>query len=383
MAEPFKLLIGPHTVAEISHHIGRVWPAWDGASFSRQALDGLDALELKARVLHLAQALRAHLPTDVDEACSILQASLGPPGEGDDLSALRTSPQGLAGWPVWPLSETVAALAAREHPERGLAALHAMTQRLTAEFAIRPFLIHHPDLSLATLERWVNDPSAHVRRLVSEGSRPRLPWGLRLQSLVQDPRPTLPLLRALQDDESAYVRRSVANHLNDIAKDHPSLVAQWLADHLPGASARRRALLRHASRSLIKAGDPAVLAAWGVGAPFKGRVQMSLSPQPLPWAGKLMVTVALHSTARQAQTLAIDYAVHHARAGGDGHNVKVFKGWQLSLPAGAQVQLSRAHSMRPVTTRRYWPGSHLLSLRINGQTVQEAAFELLPEATAS
>jgi 3-methyladenine DNA glycosylase AlkC len=107
---------------------------------------------------------------------------------------------------------------------RALRCLHALTQRFTAEFAIRPFIVQHPQRTLATLQRWVHDPSAHVRRLVSEGSRPRLPWGLRLQALVRDPSPTLPLLRALQDDPSAYVRRSVANHLNDIAKDHPALV---------------------------------------------------------------------------------------------------------------------------------------------------------------
>ncbi len=114
--------------------------------------------------------------------------------------------------------------------------LHAITQRFTAEWAIRPFIVAHPALCFATLERWVDDPSVHVRRLVSEGSRPRLPWGLQLKSLIADPTPTLPLLEALQDDASEYVRRSVANHLNDIAKDHPQLIAQWLERHLPGAS---------------------------------------------------------------------------------------------------------------------------------------------------
>ena len=149
-------------------------------------------------------------------------------------------------------------------PERALPTLAELTQRFTAEFAIRPFISRHPQPTLDTLARWVHDPSAHVRRLVSEGSRPRLPWGLRLQALVQDPSPTLPLLRALQDDPSAYVRRSVANHLNDIAKDHPDLVARWVGEHRAGASAERAALLRHASRTLIKKGHPEVLAAWGL-----------------------------------------------------------------------------------------------------------------------
>ena len=116
-----------------------------------------------------------------------------------------------------------------DSPKRALQALHAMTQRFSAEWAIRPFIEHHPDAHLRHAGRaGPRDPSAHVRRLVSEGSRPRLPWGLQLKALIADPSPTLPLLRALQDDPSEYVRRSVANHLNDIAKDHPGLVADWL-----------------------------------------------------------------------------------------------------------------------------------------------------------
>ena len=164
-------------------------------------------------------------------------------------------------------------------PERALAALHALTQRFTAEFAIRPFIVHHPALVFATLQRWTTDPSPHVRRLVSEGSRPRLPWGLRLQALVHDPSPTLPLLAALQDDQSDYVRRSVANHLNDIAKDHPDLVVHWLEQHLPGATPQRRALLRHASRTLDQAGPRRALAAWGLGRPGAARHVLDVAPR--------------------------------------------------------------------------------------------------------
>ena len=127
-------------------------------------------------------------------------------------------------------------------PERALAALHAITQRFTAEFAIRPLIVQHPVWFFTTLQRWTADPSAHVRRLVSEGSRTRLPWGLRLQSLLGDPNPTLSLTLALQDDPSDCVRRSVANHLNDIAKNQPALVATGVQERLPDAPAARRAV---------------------------------------------------------------------------------------------------------------------------------------------
>ena len=380
MADALKHLIDARAVAQISTHLQRAWPAFPQAKFSQAALAGLDAMELKARVMHLAQALVAHLPADVGRAASILEASLGPAGlldsAGDDLPSLKTSGAGLAGWPVWPLTEAITLLCAQHHPARGLQALHAMTQRLTAEFAIRPFFIQHPTLTLQTLARWLDDPSAHVRRLVSEGSRPRLPWGLRLQTLVFDPSPTLPLLLRLQDDPSAYVRRSVANHLNDIAKDHPALLAQWLATHLPGASAERSSLLRHASRGLIKQGDPAVLAAWGVGKALQGSATLACRPAALRLGETLQLSVQLHSTARSPQRLAIDYAVHHVKANGST-TPKVFKGWSILLSAGEQRTLQRAHAMKVITTRRYHPGAHRVDLRINGQVLAEVSFQLM------
>lgn len=376
MAEPLKHLISADVVRQIAHHLQRVNPAFARQRFEPQALQGLDGLALKARVMQVARALVDHLPSDVDGACQQLEASLGPAGQGDQLGQLRTSEAGLAGWAVWPLTEAVTLLAAEHHPARGLAALQAMTQRLTAEYAIRPFLVHHPVLTQTTLAGWLAHPSAHVRRLVSEGSRPRLPWGLRLQALVADPSPSLPLLRALQDDPSAYVRRSVANHLNDIAKDHPDLIAHWLACHLPGATPERLALLRHACRGLIKQGDGAVLAAWGLGAAWQGRATLALSAPQVAVGQAQGLTVQLQSTAARPQKLVIDYAVHHAKANGRQTH-KVFKGWALTLLPGAWCHLQRQHSFRIVSTRRYHAGPHAIDLRINGAVVAHAGFELL------
>jgi 3-methyladenine DNA glycosylase AlkC len=377
MAEAFKLLIHPELVRATGQHLARVWPDFERAGFEAQALAGLDTLALKARVGQLAQALKQHLPADAEQALGILVAALGPAAVDERLSELRISAQGLAGWVVWPMSEAVA-LIAIDQPELGLAALHAMTQRLSAEFAIRHFIVRHPALCFATLARWTEDPSLHVRRLVSEGSRPRLPWGQRLQALVQDPAPTLALLRALQDDPSAYVRRSVANHLNDIAKDHPGRVVDWLAEHLPGAHAQRRALLRHASRSLVKAGDAAVLTAWGQGQAFNGQVELALSPLALRVGDSLSLSLQLHSGAQQAQHLVLDYAVHHAKAAGHT-TAKVFKGWVLDLAPGETRTLTKRHSFKPVTVRRYHPGAHALDLRINGQVLARVDFELLQQ----
>jgi 3-methyladenine DNA glycosylase AlkC len=374
MAEAFKNLIDADTVREASRHLTRAWPDFDAARFEALALQGLQDLEFKARAMHLCAALEATLPADFAQAAAIIEVALAPPGEGDDLSALRSGPQGLAGWVVWPLSEFVVRRGA-DAPRRALQTLHALTQRHTAEWALRPFIERHPELAFATLGEWCGDASAHVRRLASEGSRPRLPWGMQLKGLIRDPSPTLPLLRRLQDDPSAYVRRSVANHLNDIAKDHPQLIVQWLHEHLPSAPPARRALLRHACRTLIKQGHPQVLKAWGLGAPLRGDATLSLAPKRLAVGDALALTVQLRSTAARQQTLLIDYAVHHVKASGE-RTPKVFKGWTLQLGAHEQLTLHKRHSMRAVTTRRYHPGRHEVDLRVNGQILARGFFQL-------
>ena len=194
MAEPFKNLIRREGVELAARHLQRAWPAFDARRFVALATKDLGALELKARAMRIADALEATLPPEFDQAAAVIEAALAPPAAGEGEAA--DPALGLAGWVLWSVGEFVA--------------LHALTQRFSMEFAIRPFIARHPALAFATLARWTKDPSAPVRRLVSEGSRPRLPWGLRLQALVVDPSPTLPLLRALQDDPSESVRRSVA-----------------------------------------------------------------------------------------------------------------------------------------------------------------------------
>ena len=377
--EPFKNLINAGTVAHAGQHLQRVWPAFNRRGFEQQAAHGLDALEFKARAMQLADALQATLPARFADAAEVLEASLAPPipldeaGEPLGLSDAQGE-QGLAGWVVWSMGEFVARQGMADVP-RALACLHALTQRFSAEFAIRPFVRDHPALVFDTLSRWTQDPSAHVRRLVSEGSRPRLPWGLRLQALVADPAPTLPLLRALQDDASAYVRRSVANHLNDIAKDHADLVAGWVAEHRRGATAQRTALLRHASRSLIKQGHAPTLAAWGLEQGLRGTATLALSAPHAAVGGSVDLSVTLTSTARRPQDLVVDYAVHHVRANG-GTSPKVFKGWKLTLAPGETRPLTKRHSLRPVTTRTLYPGTHRVEVLVNGAAVAAALFEL-------
>lgn len=373
MPEPFKNLINPDLVRACSQHLYRHWPAFDRRAFELQALTGLDALEMKARAMQIADALEASLPDDFDRAAGIIEAALAPPATSDELG-FKTTDAGLAGWIGWPLGEFIARRGQAE-PERALRSLRELTQRFTSEFAVRPFLINHFEKTMAQLLAWHDDPSPHVRRWTSEGSRPRLPWGLQVKSLIADPSPTLPLLRALQDDASPYVRRSVANHLNDIAKDHPGVVAGWLETQLPGASAERKALLRHASRTLVKRGDPRVLKAWGLGGRFRGDARLALSQKRVALGESLTLVATLVSSARSKQALAVDYVVHHVKANGET-SPKVFKGWTLDLAPGETRRLEKKHSLRPITTRHYFPGPHRVELQVNGRVVAEVVFTL-------
>jgi 3-methyladenine DNA glycosylase AlkC len=374
VAEPFKNLLGPAVVASIGEHLSRAHSTFDRKGFETRALKGLDALEMKARAQHLCDALGTVLPPhDFATAADVMEAALATATEPDD-GPMGAAGDGLAGWAVWPMTEYVARHGHADTP-RALRALHAMTQRFTGEWAIRPFILREPELSFRTLTKWTKDPSAHVRRLVSEGSRPRLPWGLVLKPLVADPSPTLPLLLALMDDPSPYVRRSVANHLNDIAKDHPHIVEQWLRTHGEGASAQRMALLRHASRTLVKRGHAGVLDALGVGARFNGVATLALSAKRASVGDSIELRVSLVSAAKAPQKLAIDYAVHHVKANG-GTSPKVFKGWKLDLAPGASRELVKRHSLKPITTRTYHAGEHVVEVIVNGQALASQAFTL-------
>ena len=258
--EPFKNKISPELVKCLGLHIERYLPGFDRASYEATILAELDQLELKQRARLIADATGRILPETLDAKFHILRSVLHPSeNEGVDRAS---DAEGIRGWGMMPLGMVVTDFGLEDF-DKSFALLKEMTKRATAEFEVRPFLDSDQARALAIMVPWVKDDSVHVRRLVSEGTRPRLPWGMRLKQLVADPTPTLPLLEALKDDPEDYVRRSVANHLNDIAKDHPDLVAEIATRWLKGADNNRQKLVRHACRSLIKQGHAATLTAFG------------------------------------------------------------------------------------------------------------------------
>jgi 3-methyladenine DNA glycosylase AlkC len=167
----------------------------------------------------------------------------------------------------------------------------------------------------------------------------------------------------------------VANHLNDIAKDHPEVVVRWVKEHLKSAPSERVALLKHASRSLVKQGHAPMLALWGVDSAFAGTANLTVTPREVAVGGSLTLALQLGSSSSKPQKLLVDYAVHHVKANGE-RTAKVFKGWALTLGPQEQTALAKKHSMRAVTTRRYYPGRHAVDVQINGQVVATATFDL-------
>lgn len=371
VAEPLKNRYGPEIPQQIAHMMASVHPDFPGEIFLRDVLQGYEQLDLMQRARHMSAALRRCLPQDYNLAVEILIASLGPVLE-------RTEGMGMAPFVYLPHVFFVADYGL-DHFELSMRAQHALTQRFTAEFSMRPYLVRHRDATLARLEVWAQDPSEHVRRLVSEGTRPRLPWAPRLRDFQADPRPVLRLLELLKDDPSLYVRRSVANNLNDIGKDHPQLLADTVRRWLRDATPQREWLVRHALRSAIKRGDPLALDVLGYGA--EGRVAISnasIKPQQVREGESVTISLELKNELPQAQQILADLRLFYIKANGR-RSPKVFKLKALELGPGASVILSKVISMARMTTRRHYPGLHRVEVLLNGQPRPLGDFELAME----
>lgn len=374
MPEPFKNLFNPTLIAAMGDHLLAASPSFERDTFIAAACNGLDDLEMKERSAHIQAALDPLLPDDFRAACDVMLASLSSKTD-EDWQAEDIETLGICGWAVMPMAEIIAARGLGDF-DHAMGVLAEMTKRFTSEFAVRPFLIADPDQGVKIARKWAEDDNYHVRRLASEGTRPRLPWGLRLQSFVQDPQPLLPLLTQLRDDPSEYVRRSVANSLNDIAKDHPDLIAEMAADWLKGAPKDRVRLVKHACRTLIKAGHAPTLAALGYGPAEVEVSSITLAAPVVNMGGYLEFSATVKSQAKTTQPLIIDYVIHHRKANG-GTTSKTFKWKVIELGAGKSVTLSKRHTIKPITTRTYYAGQHAVEIQINGQSYGDAKFELI------
>ena len=267
---PLKHLLGREAVDCLLHNIALSYADFDQDGFRSAALEGLEPLGILERGQKIGAALRQHLPQKYATAAEILLGSLTPP-------LTRTDSIGLEVFFYLPHVCFVREYGVKPEENEGedpfeisMQAQYELTQRFSAEFSIRSFLISNQERTMTRLSEWTSDGSPHVRRLCSEGTRPRLPWSQKIPAFVRNPAHTLPILEALKHDPDLYVRRSVANHLGDVAKDHPDFVFSVCERWLAGASNEIRWLIRHALRHPAKKGNATALRLRAAAKPLPG-----------------------------------------------------------------------------------------------------------------
>lgn len=357
-----KDLLGAQAVSTIANAGKSVTQQFDHDLFLSTALSGLAELSIMERVRHIADALKCALPSDYSLAVTILRAMM---------PALKPGFQAIA------VTEFVARNGLTDFA-LSMEALTQLTRFGSAEFAVRPFIEKDAASALGFMLQWADDDNEHVRRLASEGSRPRLPWAPRVSALKDDPTLAIDILEKLKADPSLYVRKSVANHLNDISKDRPD----WLLDRLeawPSDNVHTTWIIRHALRTLIKKGDLRALAL--IGASEKADIALqnfSITPPLIHLGSKIILSARLQSIASVKQRLVVDYRIHYCRGGGKTA-AKVFKWRSVELEAGKQITLEIQQTIRDFSTRRHTAGAHKVELIVNGQTVATTMFEILAD----
>jgi 3-methyladenine DNA glycosylase AlkC len=347
------------TLAEVMHQVH--------PDFARQPFidavfaDNWPALELKQRMRHITILLAEQLPGDYRTALQILQ------------QAIPMLPEQGFEKMVFPDFIEVYGL---EDYQASVPALAYFTQFISAEFSVRHFIVKYPEKMMSQMLAWCHHEHPGVRRLASEGCRPRLPWGIALPSLKKDPSPILPILEELKLDPCESVRRSVANNLNDISKDNPQVTLEVLQNWQVLNEPEIDAITSHALRTLLKAGHPQALEMMGYPPPCIEVRQLQVSPTKIPLEGEATLSFQVVSLAEQTQDLMIDYVLHLVRAR-NKMGTKVFKLCKRTIAPGEVLQIERKVSFAPVTTRRYYPGTHAVEPQINGRTYGKVEFELL------
>lgn len=335
-------------------------PDFDHERFLALCDDGAGALSVMQRMRRVATSLQAALPGGYREQLKVLR---------------RLAPRIDSAFVCLALSEYVA-IHGLDDFDVSMDALKFFTRFGSSEFAIRPFLLRDPHRTLKVMHEWANDPDEHVRRLASEGCRPRLPWAGRLPVLAADPALAEAILQTLRADPAPYVRKSVANHLNDIAKDHPAWVMARI-EAWPLADPHCAWVARHALRTLIKQGDRRALAIVGAGAAAQLEAPaFAVSPATLRLGDTLVLSLTLLSTAEVEQKLVVDYVVHYVKAAGHA-SPKVFKWKTVHLVPGEKVTLVKRQLVRNFSTRVHHAGRHAVEVVVNGAKVAETGFVLV------
>lgn len=355
----FKNFINKKSVESIATEISKVYSSFNSKEFMPVS-EKLAPLEFRARAMIISDYLRKTLPQDYPLALKIL------------VKVLRRKK--LSGFTLWAFSEFIAQHGT-DHFDESMHAMYELTQHFTSEFAVRPYFIKDPTKTLTYFHKWATDKNMHVRRWVSEGSRPLLPWGLRLHVFKDNPELSVALLEHLKYDDELYVRKSVANHLNDVAKFAPDLVlgtlAKWQKECPKEHLNKINWIKKQALRTLIKKGNPKALKMMGAADNVKiALADFKTSKSSYKLNDKLNFSFSICSKSKKKQNIVVDYVIYFVKANQE-NSPKVYKLKAFELAPKEKLQLEKNHSLKAITTMRYYSGEHFVALKINGKETEK------------
>lgn len=364
MPEALKNAYSPDYVTALAKQFKAIEPSFKRSKFIKNVFDeNWGSRELKDRMRHISMCMGKFLPSDYPKAVKRLRqiADLDRPSSYSSLADM-----------CFPDFIEVHGL---NDPDISLPALGFLTRFSSSEFAIRPFIIKYPEITMAQMRVWALNENHHIRRLASEGCRPRLPWAMALPEFKKDPAPILPILELLKEDESDYVRRSVANNLNDIAKDHPELVLE-IGENWLGKSVHTDWIIKHASRTLLKQGHSKALALFGFTKNPQLKInEFNLSTSKLAIGERMNFSFSIYIESKNKVKLRIEYGIYYMKANGKLSR-KVFYITEGEYSSNSTQNFYRKQSFANLSTRKHYPGSHKIVLIINGIEMLERDFEL-------
>jgi len=322
--------------------------------------------ELKERMKHTTRVLKNFMPDDYAESVILIKQTveqLRIAGIGEDGLAFMFLPDYLETYGI-------------EYFEESVKALEFVTQFVSCEFAVRPFVLKYEQQMIDKMLTWSSHPNHKVRRLASEGSRPRLPWAMAIPFLKKDPSSILPILDNLKQDSSEYVRRSVANSLNDIAKDNPFVVIE-MAKKWSGLGAETDAIIKHGSRTLLKQGHTEILKHYGLDDTGIALNNFNVVTPEIKIGESLAFSFSIKNDNSEDKKVRLEYAIYYKKQNGQ-NNKKVFKISERIYASGAEINVHRKQKFVLITTRKFHLGEHQIALIINGAEKEKFNFELLP-----
>ncbi|MBL4561251.1 MAG: DNA alkylation repair protein [Labilibaculum sp.] len=366
----FKDVYNKQLIENMASNMQNSWSEFNILSFVNSITPNLDPLSLSERSQLICIELFNHLPKDYPKALKIILNSFSPEMETTNL-------QGFEGFYYMPIAAYVSQFGLEKKDfHLSINALIEITKRFTSENAIRPFIRKYPKETFQYLHQWTKDKNAHVRRLVSEGTRPKLPWASPLKEFKKNPSPVLELLEKLKEDDELYVRRSVANNLNDIAKDHPDLVVETLTRWNKINNKGTQWIIGHASRTLLKQGHPKALELLGFPQNIQIEVNnLSVNRPTCKLGDEIEFSFEILSSSTDKQNLMIDFIVHYMKANGKTAP-KVFKLSKKSIPTNGCLTFKKKISFKPISTRKYYLGQHEIEIQINGMKYRKVKFKV-------